>query len=83
MFFLDQKYPNLTKTFWTTQTEDLIQIKTIGFCDLIQIQNPCFFWTTHFQDSIQSDGQSSIRLLLINWPQIWIIINQNPKIKYL
>lgn len=38
--FLDQNYPSLTITFWTTQTEDLIQIKTkIGFCDLIWIQN--------------------------------------------
>ncbi len=41
--FLDQKYPNLTKTFWTTQTKDLVQIKTeIEFCDLIRIQNPFF-----------------------------------------
>ncbi len=41
--FFDQKYPNLTETFWTAQTEDLIQIQTkIGFCDLIRIQNPFF-----------------------------------------
>ncbi len=55
---LDQKYPNLTKMFWTTQTEDLIQIKT-----KILWSNPFFFWTTHFQDLIQSDGQNPIRLL--------------------
>ncbi len=52
---LDQKYSNLTKSFWTKQTEDWIQIKTkIGFCDLILIQNTFFFWTTRFQDLIQS-----------------------------
>ncbi len=29
-----------------------------------------FFWTTHFQDLIQSGGQNPIRLHLNNWPQI-------------
>ncbi len=49
--------------FWTTDIEDLIQIKT-----KILWSNPIFFfWTTRFQDFIQSDGQNLIRSLLNNW----------------
>ena len=44
----------VTETFWTTQTEVLIQIKTRIGCNLIS-ESFFPFWTTHFQDLIQSD----------------------------
>ncbi len=69
MFFWYQKFSQITKTgFVQHKLRILIQIKTIGFCDLIQIQNPCFFEQRIFKIRFQSDGQKSIRLLLINWP---------------
>ncbi len=57
--FFYQKYPNYTKIFWTTQIEDLIQIKTeIRFCDLILIQNTFFLLNNPFS-----------RFDTIRWPQ--------------